>query len=302
MSKTMKRLYSLILGGWGALLAWVLLDLVIRTNQTIGDSYLREALTGGIIGLLTGMLIAGFEKFNNTGRTVPTLQASAIGIVTGFVFGALGLFLANLIFLNLRVGEAWSPVLRVVGWGIFGLGVGLGPGIATLSPAKAGWSGLGGLIGGIVGGIAFVLLVYNLGLDLTSRAWGFILIGLLVGTFIAILQIGAARAEIKIISDDPNYNKEYAIDKGQVTIGSGSSDDWVITYDRRWFPYNQLQPRHLEIRKTGDKYMLICNYPQNCPFIERNNMRLPPQPSQELQNGDIIAFGTMQMAFKVIRR
>jgi hypothetical protein len=286
MDRLMKTLFSLMLGAWAALIAWAIRTLVL--NAVNLDPYGLALLDGGTVGLLAGAVIAGFEKYNNTSRFGPTALGMFVGLITGLIGGILGLLTAEFVFQNLRLSGDLQQILRVIGWGVFGLGVGIGPGIATGSLLKSLASSAGGCLGGIVGGGIFVLLLsFFARYVMTSSAVGFTLLGLFVGLLIALAQEVAKQAELKVVSSGPNEGKRFPIDKTVVAIGSASGNDWVISND----PI--LAPRHIEIRQERGKFVVHSKVAQIPAQVNRQ-----PVQQQALKDGDRIRIGNTEIAFK----
>lgn len=292
MNRTIKILFSALLGGWAGLVAWALLDSLIgraRLESLIAGGitasiYVPAAITGALVGLLAGMLITGLEKWNNSSKLLPTLVGAGIGIGAGLLGGMLGLLLAEAMFQNLHMQGDLAQVARVLGWAMFGLGVGIAPGIATWSARKTAASSVGGFIGGILGGLALVALTTLTDFSLTGRAVGLVVLGTFVGLFIALAQEIVKQAELKIISGGRFEGREFKIDKPRVTIGSSGRNDWVIAND----PH--LQPEHVEIKQVGGKFILHALNPNAATAV--NNQRVMTQP---LNNGDRIQIGSTLM-------
>lgn len=292
MNRLLKILYSLVLGAWGALIAWVILDPALTfAGITTDNVYLQAVLNGGMVGLCVGALIAALEKFNNTARLGPTALGCFVGLLTGLVGGTIGLLLAELLFQNIRLPGDWQQGLRLVGWALFGLGVGIGPGIATWSLLKMLASSAGGCLGGIAGGIGLILISSLLRLPLSSRAIGFVLLGLFVGLLIALAQEAVRQAELKIVSSGPNEGRQFNIDKKRITIGSASGNDWVISGDPHLFP------QHVEIRQERGKFIVHSLAATSLALVNRQ-----PVQEQTLNDGDRIRIGATEIAFKVIKR
>jgi hypothetical protein len=288
MNRLTKILYSLVLGACGALVAWAVLDLgLTAAGITTDNVYIQAVLNGGLVGLCVGALIAALEKFNNTSRVGPTALGCFVGLLTGLVGGTIGLLLAELLFQNIRLPGDWQQGLRLIGWAMFGLGVGIGPGIATWSLLKMLASSAGGCLGGIAGGIGLILISSLLRLPLSSRAIGFVLLGLFVGLLIALAQEVVKQAELKIVSSGPNEGRRFNIDKKRVTVGSASGNDWVISGDPNLFP------QHVEIRQERGKFVVHSMAAQSPALVNRQ-----PIQEQVLNDGDRVRIGATEIAFK----
>jgi hypothetical protein len=277
-----------MLGACAALLAWGIRTLIVKSLGLEGQPYPLALVDGSVVGLFTGATIAGFEKYNNTSRVGPTLLGVVIGLFVGLIGGILGLLIGEFLFQTVPVPEDLKKVMLVIGWGIFGVGVGVGPGIATGSLLKSLASSAGGCLGGIIGGGIFILLLSLFSrYVMTGSAVGFTLLGLFVGLLIALAQEVAKQAELKIVSSGPNEGKRFLIDKKNVTIGSASGNDWVISND----PI--LAPRHIEIRQERGKFVVHSKVAQVPAIVNRQ-----PVQQQSLNDGDRIRIGNTEIAFK----
>lgn len=257
MNRLMKILYSVALGAWAAFAGWLILNFVL--NYRGMTPYIQSIVSGALVGLLTGALIAGFEKFNDTSRAAPTAVGALLGVLTGLVGGIIGLLIGQALFDLLPSAGALKEGLRVVGWGVFGLGVGLGPGIATLSLRKLAFGAAGGCLGGMIGGGIFLLLLGAFTqLVMTASAIGFTLLGLFAGLFIALAQEVAKQATLKItqqiVRTSRNYEgTRFTIAKKRVSIGSANGDDWIIPEDPNVLPH------HVDLRQEAGRFVLYSN-------------------------------------------
>ncbi len=291
MNRFLRVSYSLVLGAWAALIAWVLLDpLLSFVGVNLNDAYWRALADGAIVGMCVGAMVGALEKYNSSKRVGATALGCAIGWFVGLLGGAAGLLLANALYLNIRLSESLQSALLVVGWMIFGVAVGIAPGIAAGSFWKMIASSIGGCLGGIVGGVSLLALVSLLRLPGISRAAGFVALAVCVGALIALVQQAARRATLKItqqrIATRPQEGAFFDIFERKISIGSGR-DNWVISNDP------QIHARHVEVRQEGGKFVLYSMNP-NHPARVQN------QPAQKhaLADGDRFWIGATEIAFK----
>ncbi len=243
MSLALKAVYSMLTGAWGALLAWALLDLLLGWRPE--SPYLDALLNGAVIGLAVGVWVNGFNGLLER-RPWPLLRGVLVGTVAGLVGGVGGLLIGEALYQLLGRGDVW----RVAGWAIFGLGVGLSPGLLSLSWRKALYGGAGGLLGGMLGGLAFALLRHLASLPLTRRAFGFALLGALVGLLMGLVPIVFRRAWLKVITSGRNEGKERIIDKACTRIGRNDALEFPLYGDK------SVAPQQAEIRREGGRYVL----------------------------------------------
>src|SRR5512139_3485936 len=144
MNRSMRTYFYAVLGGIGGLLGWQisgLLGLSFITNL-----YISEMFVGALVGMSIGLLI-GITEGLMTRNPVHAGRAGLTGAILGMIAGGIGLPLSEALFQLVGAGIFG----RALGWGIFGMLLGLAEGIVGQTQV---WKGmLGGAIGGVVGGI-----------------------------------------------------------------------------------------------------------------------------------------------------
>ena len=130
MSLRFKAIYGTLMGAWGALLAWAALDLALGWRP--GNPYLDALLNGALIGLFVGVPVNGFLGLLER-RLWPLVRGILVGAAAGLLGGIAGLLVGEGLYQTLGRGDVW----RVVGWAVFGGGVGFAPGLLSLSGRKA---------------------------------------------------------------------------------------------------------------------------------------------------------------------
>jgi hypothetical protein len=245
-------IYSTLTGALGALAAWLLLDVILDLQP--GDPYLDAVLNGALIGLAIGVTVNGFAGLLEF-KPRAVARGVLIGGLGGLVGGALGLLLAELLYQALG---AYAP-LRILGWAIFGLFLGMIEGALSGSFRRVLYSGIGGLVGGLIGGLAFYLLGrvssenFTM-LSNTSRAVGFALLGGMTGCFVGlapvILRNVTGRPAIKVISSGRDEGKERLLDRNRIHIGSDPRCDIPLYGDAA------INREHAEILYERGEYVL----------------------------------------------
>lgn len=303
MDRFLRISYNLVLGAWAALVAWVVRDpLLFYAGVALNDSYMQALADGALVGMCVGAMIGALEKFNSSASYGQGALGCAIGWVIGLLGGVAGLLLANVLYLNVQLPDPYQEVLRVVGWMIFGIAVGLAPGIAAWSFWKLFASSLGGCLGGMLGGVVLLALVFLPSwvpsfpnVPWASRAAGFVALALMVGALIALVQQALKRATLKITAQRlapgirPLEGMSFDIFDRKTSVGSGG-DNWVINNDQ------QVLPHHVEIRQAGGKFVLHS-------MIATSPARVNNQPVQShtLTDGDRFWIGGTEIAFKARR-
>ena len=277
MSLNLKTFYSALVGAWGALLGWAALDLLLglEMEEALLDALVNGLLVGGGIGLLVGALEGAMEA-----KLRPLLKGAALGLVLGLLGGAAGLVLGELSFQLL--GE--NAVGRVLGWTLFGLGVGMSEGVAHRSTRRLLHGSLGGLLGGLLGGVAFTAARQLLERPTTGRAWGYTLLGGLVGLFIGLVPALLKSAWLKVVSSGRDEGRERIVEKGVTTIGSSDVCDLGLYGDP------SILPVHAEVRQERGEFIL---YPKGPVTVNEQ-----PVGQHVLQDEDRIGLGAVRVRFR----
>jgi hypothetical protein len=281
MNRRMRTYYYAVLGAIGGLIGWQLSDLLGLSIVT--NLYLSEAIVGAMIGLIIGLFI-GIAEGLLTRNFVQALKSGLFSAMLGMVAGAIGLPLSEYLFQAVGAGMLG----RALGWGVFGLLLGLAEGVVGRSQA---WKGmLGGLIGGVLGGILLESAHTWLEDPLTGKAAGLVLLGAAVGAFISLIVVLLSRAWLEITSGKLK-GTEFILDKfmraGGPTIAIGSSplkSEIVI-------PDPDIAPQHAMLSGDGNTFTLkdmsISGTTINGRKIERT----------QLANGQKIRMGNTDMVY-----
>ncbi len=281
MNRRMRTYYYAVLGAIGGLIGWQLSDLLGLSIAT--NLYLSEAIVGAVVGLIIGLFI-GIAEGLLTRNFVQAIKSGLFGAMLGMVAGAIGLPLSEFLFQAVGAGMLG----RALGWGVFGLLLGLAEGVVGRSQA---WKGmLGGLIGGVLGGILLESAHTWLKDPLTGKAAGLVLLGAAVGAFISLIVVLLSRAWLEITSGKLK-GTEFILDKfmraGGPTIAIGSSplkSEIVI-------PDPDIAPQHAMLSGDGNRFTLkdmsISGTTINGKKIERT----------QLANGQKIRMGNTDMVY-----
>lgn len=284
MSLRMKLILNTVIGGWGGFIAWAILDLVLKFD--LGDLWLTTALNGAMVGLCIGALVSGFDGLVE-GRPLLFLRGVIAGAFFGMLGGVIGLLAAQAVYqsgINLAPSGWLSELLRVPGWAIFGMAIGIMEGIQMLSLRRV-WMGcLGGLIGGIVGSIGFALVTLLVDFPWSKRALGFALLGASVGFFTVLLPILFRRAWIRVASGR-DESHEFLLDKGVNSIGKSDFRD-VRMRDA------QVASDHAEIRAERGQFVIRAQ-PGQQVFMNES-----PVQSSPLQDGAKLRVGNTKLTFR----
>jgi hypothetical protein len=277
----MRTYFYAVLGAIGGLVGWQvsgLLGLSFVTNL-----YLSELIVGALVGLSIGLLIGVTEGL----MTRNPIQAVRAGVFSGFlglIAGGIGLPLSEFLFQSVGAGILG----RALGWGVFGMLLGLAEGIVGKSQA---WKGmLGGLIGGILGGILLEAVQNSLKNPLTGKAAGLVLLGASVGAFISLIVVLLSRAWLEVKSGKLK-GTEFILDKfmakgfPSVAIGSSPLKSEIV------LPDPDIAPQHAMLSGDGTHFsmkdMSMAGTYINNKKIER----------VQLANGQRIRMGNTELVY-----
>lgn len=285
MTLRLKMIYSCLTGAWGGYLAWLLLDPLLGVQAS--NVYLDALLNGAVIGIAIGALISGFEGVME-GNTAVLVRRLISGLAAGLGGGMLGLFLGELLFQQFTQ----TAVMRVIGWALFGLTIGVGEGVRTRSWPRMALGGIGGLAGGMLGSLAFLWAGNLFALPAFSRALGFTLLGAFIGLFVGLMpvvasQVLGALGTLKVISSGRHEGKEILLDKSVISIGRDDGCDLGL------YGIADVQPRHAEVKREPVGYLL--RRLNNNASLWVNGQ---PVQQQVLQSGDRIKAGGAEILFR----
>jgi hypothetical protein len=244
MSRRMRAYYYAVLGAIGGLLAW-------RISDTLGLSftpnlYLSEAIVGALMGLCVGLLIGATEGAV-TLSPARALRASLFTGPLGLAAGAIGLPLSELAF-QLAGGEI---IGRVLGWGMFGLLIGLAEGLTGKTQL---WKGaLGGLLGGMLGGALLEGARRWLNDPVIGKAAGLVLLGASVGAFIALITVLLSKAWLEVASGKLK-GAEFILDKFMSPHGPSAIIGSDALKSDIALPDPDISPQHVMLTGAGTHF------------------------------------------------
>jgi hypothetical protein len=134
------------------------IKLDVLQSHDDGTVFILNTLSYGLCGMMIAMCLAIAEPLTQHKKKAAFINGS-IGAVAGLAGGAAAAYLSSRFFSGSSV-EDGSPlhsplVTNAAIWGLLGLFLGIGSGIAARSPKKIAVGMLGGLLGGIIGGALF---------------------------------------------------------------------------------------------------------------------------------------------------
>ena len=138
MSILLKTVYSMLTGAIGALVAWHILDvwLKLQPSSPFADALVNGALVGACIGVAVNSF-AGLLEF----KAWPIIKGFGVGLAAGLLGGSTGLLAGEALYQFL----GHSAALRITGWAIFGVSLGLADGVFSHCTAAVAASRTSGL-------------------------------------------------------------------------------------------------------------------------------------------------------------
>lgn len=281
MNRRMRSYYYALLGAIGGLVGWQVSDLIGLSFAS--NLYLSEALVGALIGLSVGLFI-GLTEGALTRNPVQAVRSGVFSGLLGLGAGAIGLPLSEFLFQFVGAGV----VGRALGWGVFGLLIGLAEGMVGRTQA---WKGmLGGFIGGALGGILLESVHNWLQDPLTGKAAGLVLLGASVGAFISLIAVLLSRAWLEVKSGKLK-GTEFMLDKfmnkgfPSVAIGSSPLKSEIV------LPDPDIAPQHAMLSGDGMSFNLK-DMSLSGTFI--NNRKIE---RVQLSNGQRIRMGNTELVY-----
>jgi pSer/pThr/pTyr-binding forkhead associated (FHA) protein len=293
-----KLLYLLVFGAIGGLLAWAVMEPFttddLRRSVDWGHLTLFGLVSGGFIGAMIG-----FASGLSLGTSAHALRGLLLGALVGLPGGLCGVYLGQVVFSILGLALPIIGLIggRILGWGLFGLFVGMAEGVVGRSMKRVRQGAIGGAIGGALGGALFDALAFTLGGAFSaalraegeegafSRAVALLLMGAGIGLFIGLLELVSRQAWVRVIYGR-NEGKDYPIDRSGAVIGRDELADVPLRGDP------QVAPRHAEILIDGGQYLLVPHAP-----VQVNGAAVSHQVA--LDDGDQLQIGSFQLLFQL---
>jgi hypothetical protein len=228
-------------------------------SQALG--FVLFSIVAGMIGLFLGAA-------DGLVCRVPrrAILCGVVGLLVGLVGGLVSSVLASIAYAPLSalamkqyasessalstIGFGIQMIGRTLAWGLAGLAMGLGQGIALRSTRLLLYGLIGGVVGGLLGGLFFDPIdVILLGTDKPSSHWsrliGMAVIGLSVGGMIGVVELLARDAWLRM-TQGPLTGKEFLIFKDVMNIGASPRSDIYLFNDPL------VAENHAVIRAIGD--------------------------------------------------
>ncbi len=273
-----------------------------RTDRYAGLFWF--ALIGGLIALGIGS-VEGLLSLN-VGQAI---KSGLIGMAIGFGGGLAGIVPAGLLygvvgdlteklaegqggFLSSEDLHGWALLSQIVSrslaWGVVGMALALGRGVAMKSRRLIFNGLIGGCLGGLFGGMLFDPIGKVAAADTgdLSRAVGFTTIGLLVGLCLGLVEQLSKEAWL-LMRTGPLQGKQFVVHRSPTTIGSLGHNDIFLFKDAR------VQPEHAKLHRVGRAYEIEDLDTPEGTLV--NGVRVE---RRILRDGDTITIGSTELEYR----
>jgi hypothetical protein len=295
MSFTRFVYYSAVTGGWAAFFAWLLLERLIVHLRTLGETaaqmrawnVVSATVTATVVGaaIAVGLnLVAGMTN----AQWKRQLRNAVPGLIGGGLGGTIGGLLGGLLHTYLKFPQ-------FLGWTIMGLAIGSAQGMYEGSSRKTRNGLIGGVLGGLLGGLLFGLIarpgaqISGRTFDMSSRAVGFVVLGLSVGAMIGLAQVVLKEAWLTVV-DGFRPGRRLILAQAATFLGRG---------DHLALPFLGYSGRDLE-----SEHLKITRRPDGRYVIEDNGSRAGTRVNGQFIHGavvldddDLIKLGTNIVRF-----
>lgn len=298
MNLDLGRVYlNAVVGGFGGLAGWVLMfvALSIFPFQLVPGwlmIWVQHAVIGPLIGLSIGFAIGGAEGLLSSRSLKRMVRGGAVGAVLGAVGGLVGLLLGEAIFRLFGGGL----IARSIGWGIFGMLVGISEGVAHRMPVKVRYGILGGLLGGLIGGSTYAGLMATfsvLGFKAAGQAWGnaigLIILGACIGFLVNLVETLLRKAWLFFLTGRLEGQTRTLDSSRPYTLGSDPSCTIVLPQDPTVLPV------HAEIVFEDEAFQVR---PRDGEVVIRRDGFDQSVLSHKLEPGDRILLGDTRCVFR----
>jgi hypothetical protein len=257
------------------------------------------AFIGMFLGAAEGIMTRNFGR---------ALITAIVGLGIGFAGGLILRFPVNIVFglmseLAVSVGGPPGPndmprgmglVVFMIGrgtaWAMAAIPAGLGQGIALREKKVAVNGLLGAVLGGLMGGLLFdpIYMLLKRPHDASmSRAFGFAVIGVMVGLFVGLVEQWTKTAWL-LMKAGPLAGKQFVIYRNPTVIGSSPKADIYVFKDP------DIEPKHALIHNRGGRYEL-----EDCGSKDGTYVNGVAVSTRILQPGDQIVVGKTMLEFSL---
>ncbi|NNJ13017.1 FHA domain-containing protein [Chloroflexales bacterium ZM16-3] len=285
MSKRLQVYYSAVFGALGGLAGWWSVGSFVTQTWGIWPA---AAFVGAGLGLCIGALVAAADGAMVKGKPLRAVRDGILGGLAGVAAGALGMLLAQGVFLALLGG--WAG--RALSWMLLGLLIGLGDLLVSRRPQRATYAALGGLVGGLAGGLLYEGLTQlfraQAGVaQVALSGVGLVIIGACIGGLIPLARQVFARGELRVIVGEQAGLVREVTDSA--SIGRYDGNDLYL-------PDAGVAWRHAVVRRADSGFELAV-LPNTDGLAQVGELAVEPGSSRPLRSGDRIRIGGAELEF-----
>lgn len=238
------RIAPLIAAACGMALAWAVSEILgladaegAETKSALNQA---SALWTGVISVVFVGVVASFDRavhgsWEAAGRRflVAAIPAFILGYASGYAAQAIYTEMLESAVKSAQfvTGEEFKFYLaRMVGWSIFGLGVGVALGVVERSGQRTINCAIGGALGGAAGGAIFHYSAFQMESPVFSRLMGLLAIGLLIALAMRLVETARREAWLSVVAGGM-AGKEFIIYHPLTRIGSSPDCEVFLLKD-----------------------------------------------------------------------
>jgi hypothetical protein len=280
--------YCAICGGWAALLAWGIAQVI--GFRSIANLYLRVTLIAGVLGMFVAAAVGAVDALLNavgSQRYVRIGICLGIGLIGGMLGGFVGEFLHSILHFPVFIGWILTGICIGASIGIYDLFLSWRTRGDTRVPLKKTLNGVyGGLLGGFLGGLPFGLLMGSTAIPRSDLAISLVVLGVCIGLLIGLAQVFLKEAWLKV-AQGFRPGRELLLSKDETTIGRAESCDLGLFGD------NTVERLHARILLQKQRYLLADAGTPGGTFLNEERISEPAP----LKSGDKIRVGNSIIEF-----
>ncbi len=259
-----------------------------QTHQDWLKDVISNVLFYGVCGLTIALALGAAEGIVGHNLQSAIMQG-AVGAMLGLVGGVIVSLFVDRIYDLLSGTQATlgrKLLARAVSWGVLGLFLSVGPGVAMRNAKRFRVGLLGGLIGGLLGGALYAVAYhYNAG-ERLSRLVGIMVIGLVAGLGTGLIEQAAKSGWLRVVQG-LIAGKQFVLYRNPTYIGSAPQCQIYLFKD------NQIGKRHAAIHVLPGGFEL-----EDLPLGTATLVNGQPITRVRLRNGDQVQVGSTGFVFQ----
>lgn len=273
--------WSGLLGGWAAFIGWMTAEAGVgrwidRSSWlAIAMVIAVSAAIGGGLSILSGLVTRQWHE---------QLRKTLVGLAGGAAAGLVGSIIGDLLYQLL--GPTWG---RVFGWTMMGLAIGSWEGVYLRDRIKIRNGLIGGGLGGFIGGLLFNPMNALVGGAMSSRAVGFVILGLCIGLLIGLVQVLLKDGWLTVV-DGFRPGRQLILSQEVTTLGTSEKSNLIFIA----FGAKGVEPIHAAIERTPQGGFVVCDRQSRGGTLVNG---VPIDGPRALRDGDIIQIGVNKVRF-----